>query len=387
MTTKTSKKEKVSMPYLVAVDIGFGELKRISSAFPEAIAIPSAVVPGAKPAGNKLIDHETIKDESLIVTTSEGTYYVGEHAMKIPTSGSKRTKIRDRASDHLSRVLFQTGIALGVPHETGEYDVAVVTGLPNEDFDLTIKDRLEEFLNKPFTVEFHLSANHSITKTINITSVDIIRQPEGSVTYNQFEFDKVEFLVPSEDAKAIVGIIDFGHFTTDYALFQDGVIIEDDTTNGSTIGVTDAYNKLKRKLIVKFDRMGYEYRASDRDLDKAIRTGYVHYMGEEIDVKAEVESCAEEVAATIAKEVLDAWGNETNRLELIVISGGGSHVFSKFIQTEFETRNKQGFQVLDAPQFSNVLGFYMYGCISLSDTFDEEKVYDKYVTPVFGRVA
>ncbi|KAF2421667.1 ParM/StbA family protein [Bacillus subtilis] len=386
MTTKTSKKEKVSMPYLVAVDIGFGELKRISSEFPEAIAIPSAVVPGAKPTGNKLINHETIKDESLIVTTSEGTYYVGEHAMNIPTSGSKRTKIRDRASDPMSRVLFQTGIALGVPHETGEYDVAIVTGLPNEDFDLTIKERLEEFLNKSFTVEFHLSANHSITKTINVKSVDIIRQPEGSVTYNQFEFDRDEFLVPSEDAKAIVGIIDFGHFTTDYALFQDGVIIEDDTTNGSTIGVTDAYNKLKRKLIVKFDRMGYEYRAADRDLDKAIRTGFVHYMGEEIDVKAEVELSAEEVASTIAKEVLDAWGNETNRLELIVISGGGSHVFSKFIQTEFEARNKQGFQVLDAPQFSNVLGFYMYGCISLSDTFAEDKVYDNFVTPVFGRV-
>ncbi|MCD7910983.1 ParM/StbA family protein [Bacillus velezensis] len=382
MTTKASK--KVSMPYLVAVDIGFGELKRISSEFPEAIAIPSAVVPGAKPTTNKLIDHDTIKDESLIVTTNEGTFFVGEHAMNIPTTGSKRTQIRDRANDPLSRVLFQTGIALGVPHESGDYDVAVVTGLPNEDFDLTIKDRLEEFLSKSFTVEFHLSGTRSITKTINITSVDIIRQPEGSVTYNQFEFDEEEFLVPSEDAKTIVGIIDFGHFTTDFALFQDGVIIEDETTNGSTIGVTDAYNKLKRKLTVKFDKMGYEYRASDRDLDKAIRTGYVNYMGEEIDVKEEVDRSAEEVASIIAKAVLDSWGNETNRLELIIISGGGSHVFSKHIQMEFEARNKQGFQVLDAPQFSNVLGFYMYGCISLSDNIAEDKVYDQYVNTVFG---
>ncbi|MCY8577160.1 ParM/StbA family protein [Bacillus haynesii] len=387
MTTKTSKKEKVSMPYLVAVDIGFGELKRISSEFPEAVAIPSAIVPGAKPTGNKLIDHETIKDESLIVTTSEGTFFVGEHAMKIPTSVSKRTQIRDRANDPMSRVLFQTGIALGVPHESGEYDVAVVTGLPNEDFDLTVKQKLEEFLNNSFEVEFHLSANHSIKKKINITSVDIIRQPEGSVTYNQFEFDPEQFLIPSYDAKTIVGIIDFGHFTTDFALFQDGVIIEDATTNGSTIGVTDVYNKLKHRLRIKFDKMGYEFRASDSDLDKAIRNNIVYYMGEEHDVKEEVEASAKEVAATIAKAVLDAWGNETNRLELIIISGGGSHVFSKYIEAEFEARNKQGFQVLDAPQFSNVLGFYMYGCISLSDTFAEEKVYDEYVTPVFGRVA
>jgi len=380
---KASKKQVESMPLLVSIDVGFGELKRLSNIFPHPVAIPSAVVPGAKPASSRLFELQTIDDDSLIVTTEDGTFFVGKQAMHVPTSGSKRTQVRDRANDMMSRVLFQTGIALSVPHEDGEYKVFVVTGLPNDDYDLSVKKNLEEFLHRSFVVQFHLSETRTITKTIHVVGVEILRQPEGSVTYNQFDFDVERFLVPSPNARRTLGIIDFGHFTTDYALFRDGILIEDATINGSAVGVTEVYNKLRRRLIVKFDEMGYEYRPTDEDLDMAVRTHKIHYMNQEFDVSKEVQESAKEVAAIIAKEVLDAWGNETNRLESIIVSGGGSHVFSNYLLEEFKIRKKQGFHVIDAPQFSNVIGFYMYGCIALSDEYSSEALFSEYINPVF----
>lgn len=371
------------MPHLVGVDIGFGELKRVSNSFSRPTSIPSAVVQGAKPTSNKLFELHTIQDDSLVVTTEDGTFFVGEQAMNIPTGGSKRTQVRDRANDLASRVLFQTGIGLSVPHEEGEYNVFVVTGLPNHDYDLSIKDNLEDFLNKSFEITFHLSDTRSITKKINVVGTEILRQPEGSVTYNQFAFDENSFLVPSINAKTMVGIIDFGHFTTDYALFQEGVIVENDTMNGSTVGVTEVYNRLRRKLVVKFDEMGYEYRATDKDLDTAVRTGNIQYMGATHDVSEEVEESAKEVVQTIAKAVLDAWGNETNRLELIIVTGGGSNIFSEHLNKEFEARRKQSFQTIDAPQYSNSLGFYMYGCLALSNEYSVKSIFDEYINQVF----
>ena len=373
--------------HLVGVDIGFGDLKRVSNTFPIPAVIPSAVVPGAKPASSKLFELPTIQDDCLVVTTGEGTFFVGNQAMNIPASGSKRTQVRDRANDQTSRVLFQTGIALSVPHEEGEYNVFVVTGLPNDDYDLSVRKNLEEFLNNTFTIEFHLSETRSIKKIINVIGCEVLRQPEGTVTYNQFMFDMEHFLVPSTNARTTVGIMDFGHFTTDYALFQEGVIVENESVNGSTVGMTEVYNKLRRKLIVKFDEMGYEYRATDKDLDNAVRNRVVNYMNQTFDVSVEVDEAAREVAATIAKAVLDAWGNETNRLEMIIVSGGGSNVFAPFLQAEFDARKKQGFQEIVAPQYSNVLGFYMYGCIAQSENFDTDTMFSVYINPVFNRKA
>jgi hypothetical protein len=372
--------------FLVGVDVGFGELKRVSNAFPEPYAIPSAVVSGAKPASSKLFDLPSIDDENLVVTTEEGTFFVGNQAMSIPTTGSKRTQVRDRANDPASRVLFQTGIALSVPHEEGEYNVFVVTGLPNDDYDLSIKKKLEGFLNSSFEVEFHLSDSRSIKKKINVVGSEILRQPEGAVTYNQFQFDPENFLIPSDNARTMVGILDCGHFTTNFALFQEGVIVENDTVNGATVGVTEVYNKLRRKLVIRFDSMGFDFRATDKDLDVAVRTGIIKYAGQDHDVSEEVKESAKEVAAIIAKVVLDAWGNETNRLELIVISGGGSHIFNDALSEEFRLRNKQGFSTLETPQFTNVLGYYMYGCIAQAEDDNISEIYNNYVTPVFGVV-
>jgi len=386
--TGVVKKEKeVKMPYLVAIDVGFGMLKYISNAKPEWNVIPSAGLRGYASSSNLYSDAE-INTKRLIVTTQDGTWFVGEHALNMPTNNeSPRTKVRDRASDPLSRVLFHTGVALAVPDEEGEYDVHIVTGLPNEDYDLFFKENLQKFLEQPFEVEFHLGNQRSLKKKINALSVTIIRQPEGAVTYNQFVFDPEHFLAVSENARDYIGVIDIGHYTTDYALFREGVIIEDVLLYGSADAVSLVYEKLRRKLMIMFaNEYGLPgFKATDKELDEAIRTGIIRYNGVEFDCTEQVQETAKEVAQKIAKEVLTTWSTETSRLDVILVTGGGSHVFAEYLAEEFEQNKRQGFKVLEALQFSNVIGFYMYGAISLVDQYGTDDVYKQYVAPVFHR--
>ena len=380
---KPKGKSIKKMPYLVGVDIGFGQTKWLSNHTINPQVIPSAILAGARVPENKLFDFDTVDLDHLVVTTEEGTYFAGAQALEVPSSGSKRTQIRDRASDPLSRVLFHNGIGLSLPHEDGKYDVFVVTGLPNTDYDRSIKENLEVFLNRPFSLTYHLSKDRTITKEINVIGVEIMRQPEGAVTYNQFAFDNDYFLTGSEHARQMVAVIDIGHFTTDFALFQKGVFVEDTTYSGSTVAVSEVYRLLEKKLILLFDEFGYSFEASDKDLDNIIRTGEVFYAGKTYDVSKQVEEASREVASIIAKKVLDQWGNETNRLELIILSGGGAYVFSEYLKEEFEKRRQQGFQVIEDPQFSNVLGFYMYGCIALAEKYGTEEVLSQYINHIF----
>src|SRR5690606_2831524 len=103
--TKPKGKAAKKMPYLVGIDIGFGQLKWVSNYSTEAQVIPSAILPGARVPENRMFNFDTVDSDHLVVTTEEGTYFIGKQALDVPSSGSKRTQVRDRASDPLSRVL------------------------------------------------------------------------------------------------------------------------------------------------------------------------------------------------------------------------------------------------------------------------------------------
>lgn len=378
---------KVDMPYLTAIDVGFGNTKIISNHLGEGIVLPSTVVPG-RPIASRMFNLKGINVHKLVVTTEDGTFFVGEQAMQKNQGRSNRTQERDRANDVYSRVLFQTAIGLSVPNEEKEYNVFVVTGLPNADYELSIRDNMSKFLEQPYEITFHLG-QRTITKKINVVGHEIMRQPEGSVTYNQFVYDDRfketgELLMPHEDAKGFIGVIDIGHYTTDYALFEDGVIIDSETTCGSTIATEELYNKLRNKLTQYFSEMGYEYKATDKDLDQIVKTGKLYYAGDTHDMREILRQCVEEVAEIIAKDVIDSWGNETNRLEAIILTGGGPHIFAESMEKAFAKRKRQQFVVLENPQLGNVIGYYMFGTMVLTDQYKLEQVRNQYVVPVFG---
>jgi hypothetical protein len=380
-TTKT--KASIQNVYLVGIDVGFGETKVVSSTG-KVFTAPSTVEKGQKSTSG-MLRLSAIDEESLIVTTQDGTFHVGKQAMKInKLAVSSRTIIKDRASDERFRALFQTLTALALPDRDGEFPVYIQTGLPNDDFDSHRKEALEEFIGESFEVEFHLGREKSIKKKIIVQGYEIVRQPEGSITYRLFEIVPGEFLVYSDNFKQRVGIIDIGHLTTDFALFEDGIIVENNEFMGSALATHEMYKKLQNNLKVKFRNLGLDYDAPDEDLDVAVRTKLINFAGSDHDVSGEVADAALSVADSIAKVVLDKWGQQANRQNVILITGGGAEIFTPYLQDAFRRRNTQVPVPIHHSQVANVFGFYMLGALNLADKFGVDVVYRDYIDPVFG---
>jgi hypothetical protein len=379
---------KQTYPYLAGIDIGFGITKFLSNYVTDGDNFPSTAMSG-RAEGASGFSGRIHKDE-LLVTIDGETHYVGLQALQVDMGASNRTRDRNRAKDPVSRVLFKTAIAMSVPHEEGEYDVFVVTGVPNEDYDLNIRADLEEFLTGSYEIDFHVGYDRhqkkpiTVRKKINIVGNLVLRQPEGSVTYDSFVFDPVNFIINNVKHKNL-GVIDIGHGTTDAALFINGTI--DDRRKDhiiSTVATTAVYDALRKLIVAKFDSMGKRIKVTDEDLDQAIRTKEIIHLNKPVPVEEEIKAAVDEVAPIIVKAVLDAWGDEVFRLNAIYLTGGGAHIFDNAIRELLAEKGIDILVSLENPQFANVIGFYMVGALVQSKMIGETAAFEQYVIPVFG---
>jgi hypothetical protein len=278
---------------------------------------------------------------------------------------------------------------MSVPDEEGEYDVFIVTGVPNADYDLNIRTDLEEFLTGSYEIDFHVGYDRhgkqpiTVKKKINIVGCLVLRQPEGSVTYDSFIFDATKFLINKVKHKNL-GVIDIGHGTTDAALFVNGTL--DDRRKDhiiSTVATTAVYDALRKLIVAKFDSMGKRIKVTDEDLDVAIRTKEIMHLNKPVNVSDEIDEAVSEVAPIISKAVQDAWGDEIFRLNAIYLTGGGAFIFADALEKLFAERGIDIMVTLDNPQFANVIGFYMVGALLLSNQVGQTTAYQEYVLPVF----
>lgn len=381
--------KKSDYPIIMGLDVGFGNTKIISSSNGE-ITFSSFVCEGS--INTRMLSMPTIDLDYLVVHTEEGTYKVGEQASTADEDvKSNRTKERSRAKDPKSRVLFKTAIALGVPHQDGEYHVRLVTGLPNDDFNTEIRDDLIEFLQEPFEIQFDLGRKKVITKKIHVSFCEIIRQPEGTVFQRMIrfnsQFDPDNMIEPNPKFQKYIGIIDIGHGTTDYCIFKNGVIHESEKFSSSTYATVEVYERLRSKIQSKLSKEGYNQIPTDEDLDEVVRTKTMKYAKNLKDFTMEVNESVQEVTQKMVQEILETWSNEINRLHQIVITGGGADLFEKAINQLFRDKKIQFVDKEDAPQMSNVLGFYMYNVneyLNEEEEADVEVVFKKYIQPIVG---
>jgi len=376
-------------PILVALDLGYGWTKILSSAGIN-FTYPSMAVPGV--ANTKLFRLSEIDRRKMIVTVDGGTWLVGDYA-KTKSDGrtTNRTEERDRVSDPKSRVLYRTGIALGVPDEEGEYDVIIETGVPNEEyFWAGYMKRLEDFLRESFEITFDLGQGKSVTKKINVVDVHIIRQPEGTVLNSQFQFnpnyganESEPFLNQIDDTDKFFGVIDIGQGTTDYALFDGVSIRNDERSSGSTEATNAVYDKLRTSLSIRFSEEGRTYKPTDSELDTMIRTKSLWYAQDTHDVSEEVSRAVSEVAELLVDEVTRSWKDDINRLQSILITGGGAEAFYDALVEAFKSRKITGLVKANFAQYSNVLGFYQMGVLHQIDLgLEVDSAFESYVKPL-----
>lgn len=381
---------------LSVVDIGFGFTKVLSSVDPtNLLDFPSAVVVNPNIAASHFSDEKVELDiDSLMVEVEGKRCYVGERALSLPQDVMKRTEIRNRVGDFQSRALFQTAIALSLPEQSGEYNnIYLVTGLPNDDFKQETIDELSEFLLKPFSIKLFINNEVYIEKHIQVSTLKIYRQPEGTYAAHQYRLGNYaggeSLITKSAGYKNYLAIFDVGQVTTDYCLFKDGEILFDSRTTGSYLGISEVYAGLEQRLEDFLDEQGFSSEIREQDLDRAIETNTISRGGNDYDIQFLVEDSIREFAPKLANTIHRKWKRQYDSLEKIIGTGGGVELIGKEMDREFKrltgrnsetTEDEQitSFVKMSDSQYANALGYYILGVKELAKELGDELAYELY---------
>lgn len=389
-----SNKAKTQQVVNVALDVGFNAIKMISSAKPEkVIIIPSGVVETRyNDQLDELDEGQKIDEAEIQVQINNEQYAVGEYALDKPTQDTIRGFNQNRAKDLNSQILFKTALAYACPDEPGDYKIHLVTGLPNSNMNTSIEKELREFLLEPFDVSFTINNQSKMTKSIDLLEVDgdknkalhIVAQPEGSLARNQFEFEanaKEQIVKAASKYSNLLGIIDIGHFTTDFTQFIRNMTSEENGVTGSYQGVEEIYKYMQVQIQSYFtEAYGQYVVVSDKMLDEVVHTGFLTYGKDQIDFTEHLAYQKKALAKRIVKKIVQLWPN-VNTLDRIIITGGGAELIYAEMIEAFKKQNVQMSERLQNPVSANVWGFYIYSCLYLlqNNIATQEEVIENFI--------
>ncbi|QMI49702.1 ParM/StbA family protein [Burkholderia sp. MBR-1] len=214
----------------------------------------------------------------------------------------------------------------------------VVLGLPAENYDT-------------HKAEFSARAASLITRYLGNTStqvqVRIQSQPHG-VLSNLIFMQDGNIQQTRDIDNELWGILDLGHFSADYLMFDEGDMIQ--SAFGSADGVHKVYQKVSQLLEAK------SLPKDLRTLEQAIRLRTVKHYGNDINVGADVDAIVVPFADSLIDETRNRFGRNIGKMNGIILAGGGADLIFDRFQKAFPNAIKP-----DNPQFSVAEGFTRFG--------------------------
>ena len=116
------------------------------------------------------------------------------------------------------------------------------------------------------------------------------------------------------------GVIEVGHFTTDFALIERGVAIQDASTSVS--GVRPTVERLTTSLSAK-------YTVDELMVAEAMGTGTIRQYGQDVNIAKEVAEAIGELTEEISEAANRVIGSRAHKLDGIVLAGGGASLVAK----------------------------------------------------------
>lgn len=148
------------------------------------------------------------------------------------------------------------------------------------------------------------------------------------------------------------GVIEIGHFTTDFGLSEYGSMIEHAAV--SCPGVHMVYDAVSTALVTE------KMPSTVAVIDKVVRQREILWNGENKDMSKIVASAASGFEALLLDHVNRIFGQQAGMLNGIIVGGGGAELVFKKIQQEFPTA------ILgDDPRMMVAEGFCRLGLMSL----------------------
>jgi plasmid segregation protein ParM len=143
------------------------------------------------------------------------------------------------------------------------------------------------------------------------------------------------------------GVIEIGHFTTDFILISSGDVIEN--ASGSSEGLRAIYERMNAEFVPR------DYANAPADLTQALVTRKIRHFGKEIDVGDIVDRSVEGIANEIVSETQRLFGPYAAKLNGVLIAGGGAALIAPRIRAIYPHT-----MLLDSPRYAVAEGFRRY---------------------------
>jgi len=338
----------------VGVDVGYGILKSASkNRNGNTISFKTTSIVGRKEVLNFRPNIDLL--ERFEVAFGNEQFYTGPLA-EIQSGLRYDTMHRSWIKSPYYRALFYVGLGNSIisalkssdSDDRAEYElnVKVGTGLPVEYFSDD-----HESLGKDLSGyhEFTLgNSKHGKMRTFKLT-LDTIVIPQPFGTYYHEAIDENGELRDERFAKTHVAVIDAGNNTTDISVLHNADYVPKDSHSieiGGHKVISAVVARINRKYKTNLKKDDYEI------IRHIMIKKECQVKSETIDVSDIVEECSYEVGAKILsflKEQLE----QASNISCIVVTGGASNVFFKYILEEYP----HAVQVDGDPSLANVSGF------------------------------
>lgn len=318
----------------VGIDVGYGYTKAADGV--REVMFPSVIGRAERIRYQSDLRGEVGQSNGLSLGVDGSEYFVGELALR--QSRVQFTLLdRSRTTSDQLKLLFLA--ALSELTGRGHEEVQVVTGLPVEYY----QDR--ELLAGQLLGRHRVSRNGS-EQAFSVQAVKVIPQPFGTLFWKILSDDG--YIVDERLARARVGIVDVGVYTTDYVLVDWLTYIE--KGSGSIpVAMSTAYGLLAREIL---DQYGLELTL--HNIDACVRTRSVRVYGARQDIGPLVDSVLEGVAEEIVSKARTLWG-EGRDLDAVMVTGGGAEALGRYFHQVYPHA-----RVVPDPAMANVRGFFKY---------------------------
>jgi plasmid segregation protein ParM len=326
----------------MAVDVGFGRVKGVSSAG-DRVDFPSVI--GDFHPVKFVSGMEGDPSSNLAIEYNYKRRFVGNAALKQTTPQATVDKERTVSEEGLT--LLAAAMVLMAPEKPSE-QINLVVGLPVMHYETLKQKYLTAAKTLHMVDRLSLSGEPVERKYFSVVDVKVLPQPFGSL-FDRLLNDRGE-LIEKRLAAGKVGIIDIGYNTLDLARADNLEFINPRSTSFSGLGMFTAFQALSVEI---YRNLGIEI--PPERIEPIIRQGEVKISGRQVSVEQFKRAAFKEAAAQIISRVKSTWPDRWE-LDQILITGGGAILLGEFLLSEL---GQQAY-VAEDPVFANVAGYLKF---------------------------
>ncbi len=319
----------------IAVDIGYGFVKLLIGQ--QSVRFPSVV--GMARELNYLSHLSKYNQplDNLQMNIDGRNYFVGNLAVRQSDLASRSLE-QNRVIDPNAKVLLLTAIGLLTQWEDQQFNL--VTGLPTSYYANYGRAWAQKLVGQ-YNVGIQQN-NQTKQKKISLKEVQIIPQPFGTL-YDQM-LNTIGDIINQELGKMLVGIVDIGFKTTDFAAAHSLEFIDHLSSSTST-GIANVH-----RLMANYLQNNFKLEKQDYELDEIVEEAVARVAGESQDLCDIRNGFFEQTAHKIINELSTRW--DYRQFDIILLTGGGGEGLSQYIIPHFPNM-----VLVDDAQYANVRGF------------------------------